>query len=522
MTVEFSGSIPARPSSPASPPGAVADGLPDADFLSLLVRHSQPLSEVQRAGLQRLLQQLTPTLATLIQTSPTGPGPAAGALSSSLTDALINALLPDTLRPAGQQPSPPASAQAGSASLLQDLPRLATLLSQPSLHLLKAQSPAGDLLLLSPKPARAGVQLLVQATMLGLRVGAATTPPPQAPSPGAAAPPTPDRPVAGPARPASPATPPTLQEVLSLLQRLRAGVSQIQIQQGLRQSLPSQQAAHQNLQALQRQGAALTPDHPVSKVTAALSDKAALSLPVEAAQLRQQLADSGLFTENRLSQWLQAGAASPPAQAGSDTKLLLWQLLNLLKPADSSPALTTALAQAGKSADPPSAMPAGTAEQMKTQVKQWLARILNLQLGSLSTDTSEPGTKLLQFELPLKWDQQLIPLHLQFQRQWTREEDQDSGPQHATRKVKPQWQVTLNLDIPGKGHLDARVRFSDQTLHCSLWADQPDTLAQIRATAGQLADGLNRRGLQLSPIQCFPGRLPSAAPIHPPLLDTHA
>ncbi|UTA46527.1 flagellar hook-length control protein FliK [Simiduia sp. 21SJ11W-1] len=242
-----------------------------------------------------------------------------------------------------------------------------------------------------------------------------------------------------------------------------------------------------------------------------------LPLPPDAKSLKQAIDRSGLFAEAKLH--------TAPHQAGTDVKLLLWQLAGLTSSKSQPQDLLSQLLQLlQQPAQPLTASAQQPNESLKTLAQLWLNKIVSQQAQSL-TEEVRPGEWRANLEIPLRAEQQWLPLHLQLQKYWHNPQDPDQHAKHTAQGTKalPVWQVTLSVEIPTLGNLDARIRYVNERLHFSLWAEQPRTLKLLQAHSHSLGSALQTQGLAVQIIECHPGRLPQTPnTINSPLLDTHA
>ncbi len=79
------------------------------------------------------------------------------------------------------------------------------------------------------------------------------------------------------------------------------------------------------------------------------------------------------------------------------------------------------------------------------------------------------------------------------------------------------WSVSLSLDLPELGPIQARVGWQAHTVTATLWAERPETLDRLGRHSGELADALRAAGLAPAAIRCLPG--PGPGPRPPPLPD---
>ncbi|WP_183910157.1 flagellar hook-length control protein FliK [Simiduia aestuariiviva] len=466
--------------------------------------------------------------ALVSESTPLASQPKLAAATEARLQQLLQQALSNPQKPAQGHPAQATQADATQADTIKAL----TQLLRTPIHLVQARIGQHPITLLADRPVPAGQTLPLRADRGGLTWLAGEAP--QTTSAAKAAP---------------PLQTPLLQFSRNVSPPQLSNAQQSALMQVLRHALPQQQPTAQWLTKLQpwlnapngstnpaatnksTQSAPtpLTPSALPTKPTAPgqqpnpLMQLAtnALTLPTDSQSLRNAVANSGLFAEAKL-----ASATQPQ----SDAKLLLWQLLgqpnNTAQTTKPATDLLSHLLQLLQPATPSqtSHVPnTQTAEPLKALALQWLTKIVTQQAQHL-LDNTTPGEWRLNLELPLKVDQQWLPLQLNFHKYWLAEDDDADNPsQQQSAQAKPVWQVTLSVEIAALGPLDARVRYSDDQLHCTLWAAQPETLKLVTQEAEVLRQKLHARGLKVHTLECHAGRLPTRPnTLSSPLLDTHA
>jgi len=250
-------------------------------------------------------------------------------------------------------------------------------------------------------------------------------------------------------------------------------------------------------------------------------------------QIRQWIAESGLFAEGRLAQ------TRDPALP--DLKLALARIIttllshqgkgpeqfNNLTPL-TTPELVQSPLQFPNALAPPApqstAEPA-TAGQMLRLLAGMLNRVTVNQLHSqvLSTrttaDTPAPVSTLL-LELPWVTPQnepRLAQVRIE-QHQEHRE-----NQRQARRSGTLEWRLSLAMDLDEAGPLHFDVALRHQQVSARVWAEKQATLAQVQETLPSLRQSLSDLGLEVTDLECRRGSPRGAATrLEHRLVDTRA
>ncbi|MDX1756656.1 MAG: flagellar hook-length control protein FliK [Marinobacter sp.] len=337
---------------------------------------------------------------------------------------------------------------------------------------------------------------------------------------------------------------------LRLLGKL-APTPQAQIAQALAQRLPWQHRVDTGLAQLMStlsgspsaspvapKGAELPPDaqKSIAQLIARLPTQGSLARAPEGAegagQIRQWLADSGLFSEARLAQTVNPTTPDLKLALGRIVAALLAsrgddsvQQLNRLTPI-TSPDLVQAPLQFPTTLQPPTSGKADgiTVGQMLRVLAGMLNRVSVNQLHSQAlsgrgpTEGTAPTTTWLM-ELP--WlnahaEPRLAQLRLEHY-----EEREDNGP--ATRRQVAEWRFTLAMELDELGPLYFEVSLRQHQVSARVWAERQRTLTQVKEELGTLQRGLSDLGLEVVDLECRRGQ-PGAAKtqLEHRLVDTKA
>ena len=260
----------------------------------------------------------------------------------------------------------------------------------------------------------------------------------------------------------------------------------------------------------------------IDKLFAALPDSAQLST---AKGVSQALENSGLLLESKL-------LAGQSSALGQDLKANLLRLITQLLPLTPG-ASPLAAANAGNALA--LALPAlarnllGGLEQQNSRLQALkfplpsrllqnmegeadletllklaaaaLSRLQTHQLSSLAQSQVGPDGNLLttwQLELPMRNQQELVPLQLKIQR------DEAQGKAKEEKK-ETLWKVELAFDLDPLGPLQVQAQLAHGQLSSQLWAERASTASLIEAELDNLRQRLNAAGLQVGELACNQG-----------------
>jgi hypothetical protein len=263
----------------------------------------------------------------------------------------------------------------------------------------------------------------------------------------------------------------------------------------------------------------------IDKLFASLPDASQLST---AKGLGQALENSGLFLESKL---LGGQANALPADLKANLLRLITQLLptlpagSPLAAANAGSALAQALpafardllgnlGQAGVrqralSFPLPSRLlqkmdGEGDLETLLKLAAAAVSRLQTHQLSSLAQSQVGPDGNLLttwQLELPMRNQQELVPLQMKIQR----DEPQKSSPDERKETL---WRVELAFDLEPLGPLQVQVQLARGSLSSQLWAERARTASLIDAELGNLRERLTAAGLHVGELACNQGTPP--------------
>ena len=129
-----------------------------------------------------------------------------------------------------------------------------------------------------------------------------------------------------------------------------------------------------------------------------------------------------------------------------------------------------------------------------------ISRLQSHQLSSLAqTQVGADGSLLTtwQMEIPMRDQQQLIPLQLQIQSQTQEQKRKDAG--------ETLWRVELAFDIEPLGPLQVQAQLFKGSLSSQFWAERASTASLIDHELGHLRERLQAGGLSVGELACRQG-----------------
>ncbi|GAA5317664.1 MAG: hypothetical protein AseanaTS_28690 [Candidatus Pelagadaptatus aseana] len=156
-------------------------------------------------------------------------------------------------------------------------------------------------------------------------------------------------------------------------------------------------------------------------------------------------------------------------------------------------------------------------QQLQQLVQQSLNKIQYRQLQTLNQQLaqgSELQTGQLQhwhLELPIRYGQEVHALSLQIDEEWRQinedEPEQANSEERNDKKVR-QWFVKLCFELPEAGYFHAHLTIVQNAVNASLWAENPVTQKKAEQQLNLLKQRLNKDGVEVKSLDCFPGKPP--------------
>lgn len=139
-----------------------------------------------------------------------------------------------------------------------------------------------------------------------------------------------------------------------------------------------------------------------------------------------------------------------------------------------------------------------------------VSRLQTHQLSSLAQNQVTAEGNLLttwQLELPMRNQQDIVPLQLKLQR-----EEQNSSNQKEQKQVL--WRVDLAFDLEPLGPLQVQAQLVRGSLSSQLWAERSHTAELIDLELGHLRERLLAAGLEVGELACRQGMPPQGPKTH--------
>ena len=133
-----------------------------------------------------------------------------------------------------------------------------------------------------------------------------------------------------------------------------------------------------------------------------------------------------------------------------------------------------------------------------------VSRLQTHQLSSLAQTQVDANGNLVttwQLELPMRHQQEVIPLQVKLQRE-------DSGKAEKAERKDTLWKVELAFELDHLGPLQVRAQLLRGSLSSQLWAERADTTQLINAELGHLRERLQAAGLEVGELACSQGMPP--------------
>lgn len=169
------------------------------------------------------------------------------------------------------------------------------------------------------------------------------------------------------------------------------------------------------------------------------------------------------------------------------------------------------------------ALPKAIEQHLRQLIEKTQARIQLNQFRSLGLDKpiTEARTNILQqfhTELPLRFNEQVLPVQITIQEQEHREkqdsnsDQENSNPEDKKSNTK-QWQVFMSFDLPTENPavteaLHTRLSIVDNSVAATLWTESSSLCHLATQKMTFLRDKLLANGLDVEELVCLEGRPP--------------
>ncbi|MDQ2077850.1 flagellar hook-length control protein FliK [Marinimicrobium sp. ABcell2] len=141
-----------------------------------------------------------------------------------------------------------------------------------------------------------------------------------------------------------------------------------------------------------------------------------------------------------------------------------------------------------------------------------LARVQFQQLQAVSQQQARaeaPQTpQTWTLEIPVRYGQEHHAVQLHIEEDWLwRHKDEDDSEQSAQKTKR--WQVLLSFPLPEAGNFYAQLTLTGDDVTAKLWAEQADTLREVKAKVGNLTQQLEDKGIAVTHLECVHGAPPT-------------
>lgn len=275
-------------------------------------------------------------------------------------------------------------------------------------------------------------------------------------------------------------------------------ITEQKITELLKQLLPVQASPVALVNYLRQQLPALENNPTVAETLKQMARDILAAIPLqeqlaEPAQLKQFIAQSGLFLERSLAELL---SGKPDAVLQQDFKLKLLQFAETLK---------TAI-----EAETRQKLSGGNSELLKEILQKTdsvLAKLTLDQLNSLPRDeTSKQGWIL---ELP--FFHQLTADSLQIEIQQDKQNDPETN--------RKNWAVNITITPPGLATIHCRITCYDAAVNTRFWSDAAETVDKILANLDQLKQQFELKGLKSGFMEAHQGKPAQTHSLNKPLTN---
>jgi hypothetical protein len=158
---------------------------------------------------------------------------------------------------------------------------------------------------------------------------------------------------------------------------------------------------------------------------------------------------------------------------------------------------------------PPNATPAAAARHLLSDTDAAIARQTLLQVASLPNRAEapasrvDPSTPRWHFEVPFATPQGTAVAQFEITR---------DGGGNEVEAAKQVWRARFSLNLEPAGPVHALVALSGERTSVRMWAERPQTAAQLRAGAAELSHALKKAELLPGDIVIREGTPPSTSP----------
>jgi len=155
-----------------------------------------------------------------------------------------------------------------------------------------------------------------------------------------------------------------------------------------------------------------------------------------------------------------------------------------------------------------------TQQQFKQLLEQISAKLQINQLRHLGLDAASkelPNNIIqnLQGEIPLRFNEQILPLSYSIQGFAEKEAEQEDHKNSDNKKEQTRrWQIFMSLDLPNNETLHCKLSLINDQINTTLWAESATLCEKTQQALSALEKSLTEAGLTVETVQCFQGKPP--------------
>jgi hypothetical protein len=146
----------------------------------------------------------------------------------------------------------------------------------------------------------------------------------------------------------------------------------------------------------------------------------------------------------------------------------------------------------------------------QTQARIQLNQLRSLNLDSSSTDSKANTAQQFHSELPLRFNDQILPLQIiiKEQEQDSESERKDADESNPTKEKQRQWQVFLSFELPNNENLHTQLNIINDSVSATIWTESTSLCQKAKQDINVLRDKLIANGLTVDDLSCIHGKPP--------------
>ncbi|ODS24733.1 hypothetical protein AB835_02390 [Candidatus Endobugula sertula] len=144
------------------------------------------------------------------------------------------------------------------------------------------------------------------------------------------------------------------------------------------------------------------------------------------------------------------------------------------------------------------------------QEKIHLNQLRALHNNEASVMDRPPPLPSLHIEIPLRWGEQVLPLHLSMQGQVEEEtREPDSQASETESNITRRWQVFLSFDLPNNEQLFTQLILINNSVSATIWTESHTLCEKTKQHLPTLCESFLANGLEVDDLHCIEGKPPS-------------